>query len=94
MMMTKIFRCNYCRVVLGNGRERNKHNKLYGYCSEWCHEMEHLPEVKNVCYTCGVVVEPIPRGNTKHKGGAVYPKMCPVHAVGRYAYKVKRDNKK
>lgn len=45
--LPKIVRCYYCRHIIGIGVDLKWRSS--GYCSEWCHEMEHLPEIKHTC---------------------------------------------
>lgn len=46
----KIYRCDYCRTIMG---DYGKYNK---FCDDWCKEMgssKHL-ELCSQCYKCGI----------------------------------------
>ena len=70
---TKIHRCEYCKTTM---KENTNFNYKQKYCSKWCYEMEHLPEIKNTCLDCGIALKPILRNKKSHLSSGTYPKRC------------------
>lgn len=88
--MIKIERCNYCRAELSIGTELKWREK--GYCSEWCHEMEHLPEVKHVCKRCGIATE-----RTRNEDGTLsrsWRTLCDSCYLKKFGYPYQNKNLK
>ena len=71
-----IKRCNYCRTIMPikSAKDMSRYTVVYknGYCSKWCYEMDNLPEVKHICYICGMSIAPYKRKNGYDTG--IYPK--------------------
>lgn len=93
----EIIRCHYCRCIIDFGVTVKWRSK--GYCSEWCHEMEHLPEIKHTCNgilddgsVCGIACE-----KTKNEDGKFsrsWRRSCDSCYFKKHGYIYQNKNRK
>lgn len=85
----KIKRCKWCAKILRYNEEGSMCK--IGYCSQWCHEMEHPPEIEHVCKNCGDVVNPyITNKTVNNRTYTVSTGTYPVYCKGCSPYGKKK----